>query len=578
MPATLILVQLAGYVVVLLWGMHMVHSGIVRAYGSALRRVMGTLLPNRISALAAGTLVTMLLQSSTATALMATSFAGEGFVALVPALAVMLGANVGTALVVKALSFDVAALFPLLLIVGYAAFRRILKGRLHDLGRVGIGLGLMLLALRLMVVAIAPAQAAPILGELLAALTREPLLAILLAALLTWMAHSSVATILLVASLSSASVITPVGALALVLGANIGSAIPPVLAVRGGDPATRRLPVGNLLFRLVGCAAAFPLLRPVAEFLWQSGLPPAAAVADFHLGLNLALAFGLVGLLGPASRMLTRLLPDHPPAADPGQPLYLDEAALDTPYLALANGSREVLRLADLVAAMLDRAMAGLRARDRGALAEVERAGKAAGRLRDAAKSYLARLCAEPMAEPDSRSAGMMLEFAINLGHAGGIIERNLAATAARKIKQGVSGAGQDERDIEAMHGRVAQALRLAVSTFLSGDPRLARELLDAKRRINEAERAATRAHLGRLDPSRPDMLQASSVYLAVLRDLRRVNSHLAAIGYDVLGLGADEGLSPDADAPSGTEPPPAADPLSAAEWDQPKTKPATIR
>ena len=568
MPTSLILVQLAGYVVVLLWGMHMVHSGIVRAYGSDLRRVMGARLANRFGALAAGVAVTVLLQSSTATALMVTSFTSDGFVALMPALAVMLGANVGTALVVKALSFDITAVFPFLLIAGYAAFGRASKGRAHDLGRVGLGLGLMLLALHLMIVAIAPAQNAPLLGELLAALTREPVLAILLAALLTWMTHSSVATILLIASLSAADVVTPVGALALILGANVGSAIPPVLAAGGADPAARRLPVGNLLVRLAGCALAFPFLAPVAEFLWQSGVSPASAVADFHLTFNLVIAALFVGLLDPLAGALIRLLPDRPAQSDPGQPLYLDETALETPYLALANASREVLRLADLLGAMLEQSLVALRGRDRAAVASVEQTGKAAGRLRDATKTYLARLCAEPLAEEDSRRAGMMLELTINLGHAAGIVERNLAGTAARRLKQGVLLTGQDERDIVAMHERVVAGLRLAVLTFLSGDARSARELLEAKRRLNETERAATRAHLGRLDPSRPDMLQASAIYLAMLRDLRRVNSHLAAVAYDVLGLGApaaDEALTEPEVAAAGT-------------WDQPNANPATIR
>jgi Na/Pi-cotransporter len=225
--ATVALVQLVGYVVLLLWGMHMVQTGVVRAFGSNLRRMIGRTLRNRFAAIGAGLVVTMLLQSSTATAMMTTSLAAEGMLALSPALAVMLGANIGTALIVKALSFDVSWVAPLLLIAGYVAFWRGRRGIAHDLGRVGIGLGLMLLALHQLVATIEPVQTAPVLGALLGALTREPLLDLAFAALLTWAAHSSVAVMLLLASLAGANVITPVAAIALVLGANLGGTIPP---------------------------------------------------------------------------------------------------------------------------------------------------------------------------------------------------------------------------------------------------------------------------------------------------------------------------------------------------------------
>src|SRR5438034_9712664 len=143
--ANLLLLDLLGGVALLLWGLHMVHSGVVRAFGSDLRRLLGIALRNRFAAFLAGVIVTALLQSSTATGLMTTSFAAGGLVALVPALAIMLGANVGTALIVQVLSFNVSAAAPVFLLVGIIGFRRGGRTRTRDLGRVAIGLGLMLL-------------------------------------------------------------------------------------------------------------------------------------------------------------------------------------------------------------------------------------------------------------------------------------------------------------------------------------------------------------------------------------------------------------------------------------------------
>jgi hypothetical protein len=194
---SVIILDLAGGVALLLWGLHMVHSGIVRAFGSDLRRVLSSALRSRWLALLAGLAVTALLQSSTATALMTSSFVTGGSLELVPALAIMLGANIGTTLIVQALSFNVSAVAPILFLVGLIAFKQGRQTRTRDLGRVAIGLGLMLLSLHILLDTLAPAENAPAVRTLLSAITGEPLLCVLLAALLTWVAHSSVTIVLL---------------------------------------------------------------------------------------------------------------------------------------------------------------------------------------------------------------------------------------------------------------------------------------------------------------------------------------------------------------------------------------------
>ena len=249
----MILLDLMGGVALLLWGLHMVRSGIVRAFGSDLRRFLGMALRNRLVAFTAGIFVTALLQSSTATGLMTASFVSSGTVDLVPALAVMLGANVGTTLIVQVLSFNVSAVAPVLILIGVIAFKRGGQTRTRDLGRVAIGVGLMVLSLHILLDTLAPAENAPAVRTLLAAMTGEPVLCLLMAAALTWAAHSSVTVVLLVMSLAYSHFITPVASLALILGANLGSAINPLVeGSRGDNPASRRLPLGNLLNRLVG--------------------------------------------------------------------------------------------------------------------------------------------------------------------------------------------------------------------------------------------------------------------------------------------------------------------------------------
>jgi phosphate:Na+ symporter len=268
MDATLSLLNLAGAITLLLWGVHMVQSGVQRGFGSDLRRFLARALNSRIKAAAAGLGVTAVLQSSTATGLMVASFAASGFVALVPALAVMLGANVGT-LIVQVLSFDVSRLSPLLLLAGVAMFRT--GGtRTRDVGRVAIGLGLMLIALSQLLEIVTPYEDVPSLRILMGGIATDPLISVAFGALLAWAAHSSVAIVLLVMSFAEKGVVPFYAAMALVIGANIGTALNPLLeGARTGEAAGRRVAVGNVITRLVGAAVALPLLSWIGPQLVQ---------------------------------------------------------------------------------------------------------------------------------------------------------------------------------------------------------------------------------------------------------------------------------------------------------------------
>src|SRR6266446_6828724 len=332
---TIVVLDLMGGVALLLWGLHMVRTGVLRAFGPNLRQLLSTALGNRLAAFAAGLGLTALLQSSTATGLMATSFTAEGLVGLVPALAIMLGANVGTTLIVQVLSFDIASVAPVLFVFGLIAFRTGPRSRFKDVGRVFIGLGLMLLSLHILLDTLAPAENAPGVRLFMNAITGDPVLCILIGAAVTWIAHSSVASVLLNMSLAYAHFVSPYAALALVLGANLGSAINPVFeGARRDDPASYRLPLGNLVNRLAGVALVAPFLNPLADLLQSWQPDPAKATALFHIAFNVVTALVFIGLLDGMARLLKTLLPERAKEADASGPRYLDESALETPSLA----------------------------------------------------------------------------------------------------------------------------------------------------------------------------------------------------------------------------------------------------
>ncbi len=533
---SMILLDLVGGVSLLLWGLHMVHSGIVRAFGADLRRFLGTALRNRFLAFFSGLCVTALLQSSTATGLMTASFVTSGTVDLVPALAIMLGANVGTTLIVQALSFNVAAVAPILFLVGVTAFKRGGQTRARDLGRVAIGMGLMVLSLHILLDTLAPAENAPAVRTLLGAITNEPVLCVLMAAALTWAAHSSVTVVLLVMSLAYSSFITPTAALALIVGANIGSAINPLLeGSRSDNPASRRLPIGNLLNRLVGCVLVVPFLQPIATALSYLEPSPSRMAADFHTAFNLGLALLFILPLHAIASLLMKLLPDRAKPNDPSMPLYLDDSALATPSVALVCAARETLHIGDIIETMLRQARAALLGDDRRLIAEISRMDDAVDRLDEAVKLYVTKLTRESLGTRDAHRAMEIISFSINLEHVGDIIDKNLMELAAKKIKRQIVFSREGGAELEAMHQEVCDNLKLAFSVFMSGDVQLARRLMTAKVTLRATEYAAAESHLSRLREGRSESIESSSLHLDILRDLKRIHSHICSVAYQVL-------------------------------------------
>jgi phosphate:Na+ symporter len=524
-----LLVELAGEAALLLWGLHMVQSGVQRAFGSRLRHALGLALGDRLRAFLAGLGVTALLQSSTATALMVGSFAAAGAVALGPALAAMLGANVGTALIVQLLSFDVSAVFPALVLVGVVAFRRGQRTRTRDLGRVAIGLGLMLLSLRLMLGSMAPVESSPTLRMLLTALADEPLPNLLLAAAISWAAHSSVAGVLFVASLAGSGVASPEAAVAMVLGANLGSALNPLLEAGGDreDPARLRVPLGNLLNRLGGVAIGLALLPQAVVALQALDPAPARLVANAHLGFNLATALLTLPVLPGLARLLQRLLPDRT-GTDAAAPRYLDEAALGTPSVALANAAREVLRMADQVEAMLQGSAEAFRDTDRDAAKAAARLDDVIDRLHRAVHAYLGRIPRETLGEEEARRLQEVQAFAIALEHAADVIERDLLRHAAKRQRRDGGLDGEALQEVLALHATLQEQLRLAIAVFMLEDAEAARALVRGKEGLREAEREAAR----RLSEGEGS---AAGLLLDAVRDLRRVGAHFALVAHPLL-------------------------------------------
>lgn len=529
------LLNVLGSVCLLLWGVRMVRTGLTRAFGTTLRRAIAACSRNRFTAFAGGLAITGVLQSSTATALLLSSFAGRGLIPLSIALAVMLGADVGTMIAAQVLSFDLGWVSPLAIGAGVIAFLSSEQEKSRHLGRVAIGLGLMLLSLKLLAAATGPLREAPAFMAALAGLQDEYVIAVILATLATWFVHSSLSVVLLIMSFAAGGLIEPKLALALVIGANVGGALAPYMAQAGADVEARRVPLGNMITRSIVGLAVLPFLGPVlAAMTWLD--PSATRLAvNFHTVFNLATAILFLPLIDIVAWLCRKLLPARPVADDPAKPRHLDPNVLDSPAEALGCALRETLNLGDRVADMLRQTMDVFERSDPKAVKAIEAADDAVDRLHEAIKLYLIQISRNELGEEDGKRYVEILSFTMNLEHVGDIVDKNLMELATKKIRNRYAFSPEGMAELRVFHARVLDNLGLALNVFTTRDIALARRLVAEKTAMREAEARAADSHFARLREGRPESIETSSIHMDVIRDLKRVNGHLTTVAYPIL-------------------------------------------
>ncbi|WP_100412404.1 Na/Pi cotransporter family protein [Acidovorax sp. 69] len=530
------LLNLLAAVALLIWGTHLVRTGILRVFGANLRQLIAHSVSSRFTAVLSGIGVTAVVQSSTATALIVSSFVGQGLVGLPAALAVMLGADVGTSVMAVVFSMDLSWLSPLFIFVGVVLFISRKDTAVGRVGRVLIGLGLMLLALRLITESTTVLTQSPTVRTLLGALTSDLLLEIFTGAILAIVAYSSLATVLLTAALAGSGGIPADVALGLVLGANLGSGVLAVLTTMKANVQTRQVPLGNLFFKIIGVVIMTPLTG-----LWLQHVRPyvpetAALVVLFHLAFNVVVGIVCIGLTGTVARTVQRLLPVEKTQAAAGtRPQHLDPSALATPSLAISCAAREALHQADVVESMLLGLHKVIRTDDIKLAEDLRKLDDEVDGLYSAIKYYMTKISREALDEREGRRWADIISFTINMEQIGDIIERVLIDIEDKKIKKGrqFSEAGMEE--INELHARLIDNLRLAMSVFLNGSVRDAQKLLEEKARFRDLEHAYSATHLARLSDNTVQSIETSSLHIDLISELKRINSLLCSVAYPIL-------------------------------------------
>ena len=529
------LLNLLAAIALLVWGSHMVRTGVLRVFGANLRNLLARSMGNRFTAMLSGIGVTALVQSSTATSLMTASFVGQGLIPLTAALAVMRGADVGTALMAVLFSTDLSWLSPLLIFLGVVLFISKQDSTAGRVGRVFIGLGLMLLALRLIVEATEPLLASEAVRTLLVSVKSDFFMELLLGAVLAIVAYSSLAIVLLISAMAASGAVTGDMALGLVLGANLGSGVLAVLQTAKSSVEVRQVTVGNLIFKILGIAIVAPFTG-----LWTAYAVPYISDAGrsavlFHLAFNILNSLGFIGFTGIIGGWMRKLLPKEDTSNAPQRPRHLDPSALATPSLAISCAAREALHQADVVESMLIGLHNVVQTDNLQLSQDLRKLDDTVDDLYSAIKYYMTKISRAELDERESQRWTEVINFTINMEQIGDIIERVLMDVENKKIKKRRQFSKAGTEEINELHAHLLDNLRLAMSVFLSGNVRDAQKLLEEKARFRDLELAYAASHLDRLSHNTPNSIETSSLHIDLISDLKRINSLLCSVAYPIL-------------------------------------------
>ncbi|NKB54280.1 MAG: Na/Pi cotransporter family protein [Rhizobiaceae bacterium] len=537
MQILMFLLQLCAAVMLLLYSTRMVRTGVERAAGSSLRDLFNGTRQNVFLNVCAGTFGAVLLQSSTAIALLVSSFAATGAMGITGSLAVVLGADFGTAIVVQFLSLNLVWLTPALLSVGGLLFLKFDSRTAKQIGRIFIGIGFLLLSLKMLGEASGPMRESTVFPVVVQYLGEDIITAFIGGALIAFFFHSSVAAILLFAVFAGQGILPLAAGLPLVLGANVGGGMVAVWLTRNMHVKARRITLANLIFRLGGGLLALAALGWALLPLDQLGSTPARQMVNFHFLFNAALVLVCLPLVIPLARLVKLLVQENGGSdlqADKPQ-IALDYGVLDSPNLALASATRELLRMSEQIEIMFAPLMEIFDTSIPEKVQQIRDMDESINESHTEIKLYLAKLNQQVLTQEQSQTSMELINFAISLERVGDIICKDLLRLSEVKHKEHLRFSDSGRKELSGLHSRVMANIQLALNVLISEDLESARQLANEKEEMRQLEQRSHDRHMERLGSGNAESIATSDIHLEVIQGTKEINSRFVSFAYPVL-------------------------------------------
>lgn len=542
------LTMILGAATLLLWGVRMARTGVMRAYGSQIRRVLPRALDNRLIALLTGAGAATILQSSIAVAVFTSTLAAIGAIPVAGGLLLLLGADAGSAVVAALLTLNLKALWPILTFGGYLlhSIYSNTDSPLKQFGRIALGIAIILIALTFMSQVSSALASSELIRIIISSLGDELLIALLLFAILTWLAHSSIAILLFWASLVQAGITTdPALIVAAILGINLGNTIPPIVMTWNQAPAARRVVLGHGAIKLCGVIVGFIALRLIDGLYALLPGEPSFRVVILHILFNSSLIVAFAGLTGPLARILDNFLVEAPKPADDIGPKYIpgqaDSAGKSElfPVTALA---REVLRILGTIQQMLEGTLEMLVSGKPDKSPEIIRMEDKVNALFKAVRTYAVDLTRKGVSDADQRKVTALLRYTASLENSGDVICKTMLGIPESMKKDGKQFSDEGKEELNTLFHYLIGNAQLAAEVIMSWQPETAGVLVQRKRDFKKMCHDSSRQHINRLSKDVSNAMASSSAHLDLISDMRWINTQVCSIGYDVLPETEDSG------------------------------------
>ena len=520
----------------LIWAVRLVRTGFERAFGSRLRLWLRRSTSNVAKAVASGTLIAVLLQSSTAVAVLMAGFVSSGSIASGAGLGIILGADLGSAVVVLLLNSRVEWMMPVLLLAGVLIFLRSSRRAIRQIGRIFIGLALIFISLDFISNASQPLASSSAVSVAMVYLANQPFTALLLAAAFTWLVHSSVATVLLVATLFAQGILPLQTAFALVLGANLGGCFIALGLTLQSDISVRRIVWMNTALRGGGAIVVlFILMQDLNLSAWMSSLqiPPPLAL---HLFFNGALVLVAFPFVGPLIRLAEMIMPDSKAAHIAQQrATTLDPAVQNQPSRAFACVERELIQTGNSIEAMLRSIIGLFEHYDEAVVQSIREQFKQIEETTLETKIYLTGITGRQSEDDVDTRAFDLSGIAVSLEAGADTIANKMVKLAKKKHMEQLTFSKDGSRELADFHDLVLRNVQHAISVLMSDDIGIARELIEQKEKVREVTATLERKHLERIRKGQADSIETSAIHLDFLRSLKTLNTSFAVIAHPPL-------------------------------------------
>jgi len=532
---TFSLLTFCGAVAIFIYGIRLIRSGIQLLAGDRLRVVISRLTENRFLAVGIGALVTLIFQSSNATTITLVGFAASGTITLIQAMGVILGAGIGTTVVVMLLAVKAIAEYSLLfLVAGVLIDVLSRRKRAHYISMIFFGVGFIFFGMRLMVEVSHPLQADPFIQEFFIYIADKTALVLLITILFTMLVQNSAAPIGLAIALSFAGLIDLAGAVPIVLGANVGTCSGSLLASLGSNTIGRRVALANLLLKVTGATLVLIFVEPfIASIQWvaqplSSTLMASGQIAIAHILFNVYLVALFLPFLKPAAWALEKILPEPRKAEERKfQARYLDKKSLEVPSLAFANVRREILRMLDLNIEMFRDCLTALHKGDSTLMEAIQSQDDQVDLLDREIKFYLAKLSQEDLNAEQAEMELRLVVMTSKLEEIGDVINRNIIKIADKKMRTGRKFSQEGWAELKEFHERISENFQLAAASLATEDASLTKRLLRHHEQLRELENEYRLGHLKRLHEGRKESFETSSLHLDLLSNFYRIDELL---------------------------------------------------